>query len=213
MSARNELAAWSDRLRRVAQRTLGDDLGAPDWQPDTIARFADELGHRRAVDPFLLAWRGRPDAQAPAPSPADVSEACLWSALTTGEDPSALLPDRPTRHAPLFAQPEDVVIEVWTETELASLHALWWHARKDDGLSALVADVASWHIEMLQPDNATNHPWGIHVFLTMHAQHNTPGAELYAQTLLHNCMVTMGRPDRFSAHVLADAADALEQAG
>ena len=109
-------------------------------------------------------------------------------------------------HAPLFEQPSDVVIEVWTETELASLHALWWLARNDDGLREVVRSAAIWHVERMQPDNATNHAWAVHVFLLLDVE----GSDLYAQTLLHNCMVHTGRADRLSAHLLADSADALE---
>ena len=211
MNARTTRTDWANRLRRVSSRTLGEDLGAGDWHPDRIARCSDEQGHRRAVDPFLLAWRGRPDAVASATVPADISEARLWAALTQSDtDVRTLVPEREQSHAPLFVQPDDVVIEVWTETELASLHALWWHARDDESLAPLVRDAAVWHVEMLQPDNATNHPWGVHVFLMLHIEHDIEGADLYAQTLLHNCMVTMGRPDRLSAHILADAAHALE---
>jgi hypothetical protein len=32
---------------------------------------------------------------------------------------------------------------------------------------------------------------------------------MYAQTLLHNCQVSLGEPDAFSKLILADAADAL----
>ncbi|MEM1422696.1 MAG: hypothetical protein AAGH64_01710 [Planctomycetota bacterium] len=210
MDASTTISDWSTRLARVASRTLGDDMGADDCRPDRVARFADERGHRRAVDPYLLAWRG--GGAAGAEPPGDVSEARLWAALVQeNADVRTLLPMRTSSHAPLFEQPDDVVIEVWTETELASLHALWWHARRDPSLAPIVRDVAAWHVEMLQPDNATNHPWGVHVFLLLHIEHGVEGAELYAQTLLHNCMVTMGRPDRLSAHILADAAHALAQ--
>ncbi|GAB4516282.1 MAG: hypothetical protein Tsb0013_20880 [Phycisphaerales bacterium] len=208
-------ADWATRLRRVAARTLGDDLGAGDWQRDRLTAFSDERGHRRAVDPYLLAWRGRGEGVETLPPPTHASEACLWASLTrTDTDLHAHLPERSDEEAPLFEQPDDVVIEVWTETELASLHAVWWHAHTtgDASLRALVRDVASWHVAMLQPDNATNHPWALHVFLLLHTDHGVEGADLYAQTLLHNCMVTSGRPDRLSAHILADCADALEQA-
>lgn len=208
-------AIWVKRLRKAAMRTLGEDLAPGDWHPDRISEFSDERGHRRAVDQYLLAWRGRADGvQTSAPS-GDIEEAQLWSALTRDDVRiDAVIADRlGTENTCLFPQPADVVIEVWTETELASLHALWWHAHTsgDARLNALVRDVGAWHVDRLQPDNATNHPWGVHVFLLLHLEHSLVGADLYAQTLLHNSMVSEGRPDRLSAHILADSADALER--
>jgi hypothetical protein len=38
-------------------------------------------------------------------------------------------------------------------------------------------------------------------------------ARLYAETMLHNTIVHQGRPDRFSALILWDAADALADNG
>lgn len=203
------LETWARRLRAVASRTLGDDLGAGDWHPDRLARFSDERGHRRAVDPYVLAWRGRADSVRTPPAPTGISEAHLWSALThDGVRAHDALGQRASSsaHAPLFEQPDDVVIEVWTETELASLHALWWLARQDGSLADVVRSAATWHVERVQPDNATNHAWALHVFLLLDVE----GADLYAQTLLHNCMVHTGQPDRLSAHLLADSADALD---
>ncbi len=205
-------ATWANRLRKAASRTLGEDLGAADWRPERIDGFSDERGHRRVVDRYLLAWRGRAEAVVTEPPPPENSEARLWAALTHDTlSAHDTLPVRTQPHAPLFEQPGDVVIEVWTETELASLHALWWHAQSDGGLDQLVRDVGAWHVERMQPDNATNHPWGLHVFLLLHLEHGAEGADLYAQTLLHNCMVSQGKPDRLSAHILADSADAIER--
>ena len=68
---------------------------------------------------------------------------------------------------------------------------------------ARIDDVRRWHLEHTQPDNATNRPWALHVFLTM----GTPEAVHYAETLLHNAMV--GGPDPLSARILVDAAREL----
>ncbi len=223
MTTGTDLSRWANALRRSARKTLGDDLGAADWGTSAIGGFSDEMGHRRAVDPYLLAWRGKQEATPPASAHPATPEALLWAALTDESiDVRAVLGDRLDRlgsptddpAGSLFPQPDDVVIEVWSETELASLHALWWHAavRADEDIAALIPEVAAWHVERMQPDNATNHPWAVHVFVELESADKVPGAALYAQTLLHNCMVSLGRPDRFSAHILADAATALEHA-
>lgn len=103
-------------------------------------------------------------------------------------------------------------IEVWTESELSALHAFAWHALRMSDRSMLerILDVGAWHIEHIQPDNATNRPWAVHVFLILSRERAMPEAGFHAQTLLHNCQISHGRPDAFSAHVLRDAAEALE---
>jgi len=70
---------------------------------------------------------------------------------------------------------------------------------------------AEWHLEALQPDNATNRPWACHVFAILGVERARPDAILHAQTLVHNCMVAQGRPDRRSALILVDAARAIER--
>lgn len=104
-------------------------------------------------------------------------------------------------------------IEVWTETELRGLHALWWHAHRtrNPHLASLVESSRRWLIDHIQPDNATNRPWGAHVFLlagfgTDNASHES---RLFAETLIHNCQVTLGRADSLSAWILIDSARAL----
>lgn len=94
-------------------------------------------------------------------------------------------------------------LETWTESELCCLHALSWMPE----YSRRVRAAASWLIETLQPDNATNHPWGVHVFATLGGE--DADANMYAQTLLHNALVGGGRggvPDARSAFILWDAA-------
>ncbi|MBZ0171155.1 MAG: hypothetical protein K8E66_02125, partial [Phycisphaerales bacterium] len=59
----------------------------------------------------------------------------------------------------------------------------------------------------------TNHPWAVHVFLRLSLAESdraaSDAARLHAETLLHNALVSSGRPDRFSACLLLDAARAL----
>jgi len=201
------LSVWAQRLRRAGRdATLGP--GAP---------FADELGHRRGVDAPFFAWRrlaaGGSDAAPVAGSPGESPDVTLWRAVVDRSVDIDRIAASPTDGpAPIIPPGTIGAIEVWTEAELCSLHALWRLARlrgRDD-LLARCLDAACWHVEHLQPDNATNHPWAIHVFVV--AAHRFAGVEheLHAQTMLHNCQISLGRPDALSAHVLLDAAECLE---
>jgi hypothetical protein len=109
-------------------------------------------------------------------------------------------------------------IEATTETELSALHALSHHASVTGPVAAAtlgerVLDAARWHVDTLQPDNGTNHPWAVHVFLGLASADESyaAGATLHAEGLLHNALVRAGRPDRFSACVLLDSARALRR--
>jgi len=115
-------------------------------------------------------------------------------------------------HGPLHSQEGVRAIEVWTETELSALHALGWlaHLYKKPAWRAHAFDVCRWHIEHTQPDNATNHPWSVYLFAALHETTGDDDARLYAETLVHNCLVTSGVPDPLSARILGDAADAIE---
>lgn len=218
------LAPWIGRLRGWGQSTGHPAPGLPG--------LADELGHRRSVDQHFSQWRaGRSGVDPPGPvaagpslgNPVEHTDTILWRACLDPsmslEAPLAAL-DAPERRGgrssadagALVPQGLHRALEVWTETELASLHALRWlaHLRGRPEWRRRALGCARWHVENLQPDNATNRPWAIHVFLELSVAESIPEAELYAQTLLHNCMVTLGHPDRLSAAILLDAADALE---
>ncbi len=110
-----------------------------------------------------------------------------------------------------MAQGSHRAIEVWTETELASLHALWWLAglHQQDAWRERALRAARWHLIHLQPDNATNRPWAIHLFAHLATHECDAEAAAYAQTLLHNCQVHRGGPDEISSLILIDAAEAL----
>lgn len=75
----------------------------------------------------------------------------------------------------------------------------------------LAERVAAWHVGHLQPDNATHHPWAVHLFLHQSLHAGDVEAGMYAGTLLHNCRVMTGQPDALSAHILMDAANALQR--
>lgn len=95
-------------------------------------------------------------------------------------------------------------IEVWTEVELSALHALWRRARRhgDAGLRERLHRAVRWHLEHTQPDNATNRPWALHVFL----REGSPEARHYAATLLHNAQALAPVPEPLAAWILMDAA-------
>lgn len=195
------LGAWIRRLGATVDTGALDGLDA--------GSFADERGHRRSVDGLLIAWlRGvRPegargfgvdlelwDALAGG-GPVDAGVWCSGGAL---QDPRA--PGR-----------GEVSIEVWTERELSAIQALWALGveRGNAGWRERAEAAARWCVEELQPDNATGHPWGVNAFAALAAGGDFE-ADLYAQTLLHNAQVGLGRPGRFANLVLLASLRSLE---
>ena len=206
-----------------------------------IDSFRDELGHRRAIDrPLLLHLLGcRPEEKTDPGArtigdPNASLDVRLWWALASGSAEGSAEGSAHTELlalalaqegiAPIIGEPafQAGAIEATTETELGALHALMNLADavgRTGGDGAEISerirerclDAARWHADTLQPDNGTNHPWAIHVFVSLaqaDASYAMP-AELHAQALLHNAMVRTGRPDRFSACLLLDASRAL----
>ena len=184
---------WVAHLRRVARMGAGP---APPTGPGPIAK------------PFGLVVSDDQDGIETAPRPLPDADLGLWWALAGAPvDVDALLAKRTA--GPLWLQGAFKTIEVWTESELCGLHALWGLAR-DRGRqdwAERVQVVRDWHIENTQPDNATNRPWALHVFLLA----GTPECQHYAETLLHNCLVTTGEPEPLSAWILLNVADELER--
>jgi hypothetical protein len=214
-------AAWADRLRTIAGPSLvGTPITAaagsvlPEAVQTFIDQFRDDSGNRRPVDrPLLASMLGMKPARPPS-STLDVE---LWWDLARSER-QALGKLRPDRGPLLPTSPAEPLgwdgadgIEVWSEAELSALHALSHLALADATLLPRLNSAASWLIENVQPDNATNRPWAIHVFLDRWISKGDMEANMYAQTLLHNCRVSMGRPDRFSACILWDAATWLSR--
>jgi hypothetical protein len=201
---------WASALHASAARTLGERPIVPD-----ACTFRDERASRLAVDePFLCALAGRALPAASAPLGPDE---LLWRAAAgdASIDVDSLICSPGEARAPVLAalQGQRVAIEVYTERLLCATHALWRLARarnRPEWRDRCAAGCA-WLIENLQPDNATNYPWGVHVLVLL-----TPrlgiDADLYAQALLHNCQVMLGRPDVRSAWVLQDAAAELQRA-
>lgn len=224
---------WARSLRALAQRGLDKhdttsvlaraSRGEPVSEEEALhaARaFRDERGHRRSVDGWIVArvlntkgFTGPGDARGMADRSADVvlfrglllSAELPVEAVSVGE--GSLVPFDP-----------EIGIERWTQTELGALHALGvWAARgaasERAPLAARVRAAARWHIAELQPDNATNHAWAVHVFAEL-AVAGEDGAVMHAQTLMHNAMVAGGGvPDAFSSILLLDAAMVLEGGG
>lgn len=216
----DERRIWCERLRRPALACLagsplvGEGTVSPEEARVYIGGFSDEMGHRRGVDRFILAWMlGCPLPEDPAGG--ITPDVALWRALVEGTDPRPLILAGDGIPTPLTGPPRGIVIETATEAELSALHAVWHHGvrRGDLALQARALSAARWAVANLQPDNATNHPWAAHVFVELGLLEGNREAELYAQTLLHNCMVALGRPDRFSAVILLDASRALERPG
>jgi hypothetical protein len=208
------LAEWLTQVENLARAGLrGTRLeqsldAAAAVRLDFAKTFADDFGHRRAVDPPLLAWVMRvPPWREPDPARLDVR---LWHALHSRDLP----PEASRGEGPLSPADRRQGIEVWTEIELASLQALWWHARlrRDPTLRERAESLARWLMAEMQPDNATNRPWAVATFAELAAAGDTDAA-LYADTLLHNCQVTLGRPDLFSTVLLLDARRSLARLG
>ena len=103
---------------------------------------------------------------------------------------------------PFLQQNEAEAIEVWTDAELSALHAAWFVAQSSEQKERINRAVL-WHLEHLQPDNATNRPWAIHVFYL----HGTPEAEHHAATLIHNVQASGGAT--LAGLLLRDSAAAI----
>jgi len=133
----------------------------------------------------------------------------------------------------LLASRDDLAIEVWTECELAVLHAGFRRLVELEpdpdpdpdpatvppvtiGAARLardLADAVAWHLEHTQPDNATTHPWGLHAILEL----GRPTGEAidHAGSMLHAMqaaavMTPDGRPDPISRWIVADLVRTFE---
>lgn len=191
-----DLARWIETLRRMAEPVLA--------RLDPDAELERALAQPSGLaGPLIARCLGRACS-----TPRDIGDdprrygdVALWWALTDSSIEAGKLVDFSTS-GPLFDQNAYATIEVWIETELAGLHALAHY----DGSAERVHRTVEYHLEHTQPDNATCHPWSIHVFVT----HGTPESRHLAETMLSNCLVRNAEPDSFSAWILLDAAAALE---
>lgn len=196
------LAEWSRRLRNIAAPVLAETPLLNPADPATARAFAedfaDEFGHQRLYDRYLLSHLLGFTIEGPPREP----WLGLWAALCAPVRPQVALGT-----PPLVASPEAWALEQETEKELSGLHAAWWL------VPAPELDAASaWVIANIQPDNATNRPWAIHVFLERAERLGDADARMYAEQLLHNCIVATGKPDLLSAIILVHAAKGLKGA-
>jgi len=172
-----------------------------------VAKQAPLSAVSKELKPFALAVCSEAGESRIAPQPIPHNDVGLWWAVVDHKvDINSLISD--PGDGPLWPQDGYRTIEVWTESELSSLHALWRLARinNSDDLKKRVSRLRQWHLQHTQPDNATNRPWALHVFLLA----GTPEDQHYAETLLHNCMVISAKPDALSAWILLDAANELQ---
>ncbi len=200
------LSDWARAMRGLAEPVAVPRLPARESQ---VVCFRDEAGHHRAVDePFLRHVCGLPSG-APELNALPPDVALWWMTLDNGANP---WPRLAADGDSLIPRSDACQIEIWTETELSALHAVWTIAciQHDADLARRCLRAARWHVAELQPDNATNHPWAIHVFLELWTRADSLEARLYAESLLHNCLVQQGQPDVFSAIILLDAARTLD---
>lgn len=203
------LLAWAERLKAISEPVVS--ILRSGSSPERVSAFCDEQGARREVDRLALARVLGVNAARDSADARVSGDVLLWRSLHSGQlEPGTLLaPDR-GQACPLVHHREGTTIEVWTEVELSALHALWNCARvlERTDLRQRALDAAAWHVLNTQPDNATNHAWATHVFAALGALGDAQ-ADLYAQTLVHNCCVATGRPDLVSAIALRDGANEL----
>jgi hypothetical protein len=165
---------------------------------------------------------------APAPLPPEPTllhgfrgEQRLWR-TAAGEDTELadiLAVPVPAEGAPLLPTDNYLAIEVWAECELSALHALhrlrrMRHPAVEERGQLRIDGAVRWHLLNTQPDNSTNRPWALHVFLEASTRPDAVGvdpaeAQLYAETLLGNMLATDARSERLSRWILADAANEL----
>lgn len=186
--------------------------------PTWIALFTDAMGNRRRTDRPMLADLARvPPGPAPDLARLDPEEA-VWWALHDPAFLDAAAIDM-TCTGPLFPRLRDRGIEWWTQAELSGVHALSVVGLRtsDAGMLTRVERCAMWLLDEVQPDNATQWPWAVHVFaaIAIDSSRSQPvrtAARHYAQTLVHNALVNAGQPDPFAACILWSSAAWLERA-
>lgn len=208
--------SWIQHLERLGQAD-------PTPLPPEKTLLAGERGEQRlwracAGDTVDLGWLGAPRA-APA-APRGASDATPTNSIPANSTlaNSTLVP----ADGPLLAPDGYLAIEVWAECELSALHALHRlvrerHPALPASAKARLEAAARWHLEHTQPDNSTNRPWSLHVYLLAALGPRIDGvdpgdAQFYAETLLHNMTATDARNEPLSRWILGDAARELRLA-
>ena len=210
-----QLEQWIARLDAASKQGTGSlPFDASESDRARFAQgFTDEYGNRaRTTTPLLahmldvqLANQARPQS--------DLDERLWWSICSNEDFDSNTLGPGPS----LTNQSDDMAIEHWTQVELCALHALWTLNLQNPSAETRkkITHAGIWMMNEFQPDNAINRPWGIGVFiylsLSLESSIERSTASMYAQTLLHNCSITLGKPDILSACILLDAARSLKK--
>jgi hypothetical protein len=183
---------------------LGDIAWPPPDAAAFVGSFRDDAGHRRPVDGAFLA---HVTGIAPSPTASGSPDCLLWDQAArppTSRDERSVQALLDADQRALAMGLRESGIEIWTETELACLHAVTWLGADREPRATIAARFL---IEELQPDNGTNHPWAIHWFAWLECTRGDLDSGLYAQALLHNALTAGGGvPDLFSAIILHDAA-------
>ncbi len=150
----------------------------------------------------------------------DDPAAKIWSSINTPgivDSILALTTEPALEPAPWLPVTEDLAIEVWTECELAVIHAVadlllrsGREGRAAERLLARLDHAVAWHLEHTQPDNATGRPWAVHAFLLR----GDPQADAvdYAASMLHTVEASRASDaplEPLVDWILADAARGL----
>ena len=190
----DDLTKWVKHLSAIASPVIASD--------DRIERCA-------IVEPFLVATNEHQVETPLVAARGETPDVTLWRAMSDDSIEVDRIIETPTNGS-LFPMDLYSAIEVWTESDLCGLHALWNLAstRARNDWMTRAHDIRDWHLEHIQPDNATNRPWALHVFLLA----GTPEAIHHASILLHNCQAMHGHPDPLSARILMESARQLERA-
>ncbi len=199
---RSTLSDWIDHLRTVSRPVLAARNSGP------LNLNTGPLDEPLSLALDLVDISTVKVIQAPDPLPQTAGpEVGLWWALVDSEIDVEPLIQAPTKGS-LLPQDRYAAIEVWTDAELSALHALWnlAHIRQCEQWRKRVETVRDWHLENIQPDNATLRPWALHVFLLGDSAECTA----YAETLLHNALAMTGKPTLLGAALLRDAARQIE---
>lgn len=206
---RHDPAEWARLLRALAEPALRrTPLATVPRAPAEAAAFAagfrDSAGDTNEFHAPVLARLLGTDPGVP---PSSLSPAgALWWDVASRRAPSG--PD-PASVGPLFPHLRDWGIESWHENELAGAHALWHASTADPAWRLRLDRLVPWLLEEVQPDNATQRPWGVQVFVAA-ATRGVSGAAAYADVLVHGARVGREHPDAFAAVLLLDAALELE---
>lgn len=202
------LDQWALRLERVCAVSLPElprDAGSEE-RDAFVEGYRDEFGARNASVSWMLRWvLGLGGSDSGEDADPDVR---LWMALIggAGVDLSDISGG--------VVAPDAYAIEHRTLIECSALHALAHLSLDGRADWERVRGLVDWHTRELQPDNGINRPWGIHAFVARSVEVGNPDPDdalMHAQTMLHNCCVTLGRPDQVSAVLLMDAAGWLRR--